>query len=248
MLPKMTTPTFAYTCPSGAQVTYRPFLVKEEKLLLMAREANDANAIMEAVQQVVTNCVQSSVPIDLLPMFDIEALFLQLRARSVGETCNVRFQCHQTITSNTYGVGLETTRSCETVSEYTVDLLAITPIFGVGHTKTIPLTETVGLTMKYPSFRFFKKFLNASLNTEEAFRLIESCIDTIYDANKVYRAKDCAPQELRDFLESLSGQQATQLDRFFETFPKIKTTIPFRCPACGYTEKLEIEGLESFFV
>jgi base plate protein len=245
MLPKLSVPTYTYTCPSGITVTYRPFLVKEEKLLLMARESNDANTIIEAVGQVVNNCVQSSIPVDLLPMFDIEAIFLQLRARSVGETANLRFQCHQTVMTSG---PIPTPRSCDTVSEYTVDLLGITPAFGEGHTKKIALTDSVGLIMKYPPFRFFKKFVNATLGTEEAFRVIETCIESIYDANKIYPAKDTSPLELREFLESLNGRQADQIDNFFNTFPKVRTTIPFKCPACGYTELLEVEGLESFFV
>lgn len=244
MLPKLTVPTFAYTCPSGTQVTYRPFLVKEEKLLLMARESNDANTIMDAVQQVVTNCVQTSVPIESLPMFDIEALFLQLRARSDGETTNLRFQCHQTVpTSGPIG----TPTSCDAISEYTVDLLSITPTFSPGHSKKIALTDSVGVIMKYPSFKYFKKFVNATLGTEEAFRIIEACIESIYDANKVYPVKDSSPTELREFLESLNSKQVEKIDQFFETFPKIRATIPFKCPKCGYTESLEVEGLESFF-
>jgi hypothetical protein len=245
MLPKMIVPTYAYTCPSGLTVTYRPFLVKEEKLLLMARESNDANTIMDAVGQVVTNCVQTSIPIDSLPMFDIEALFLQLRARSVGETANLRFECHQQLATSG---PIATVRSCGTISEYTVDLLAVTPKFGEGHTKTIPLTDSVGLIMKYPSFRYFKKFVNATLGTEEAFRLIESCIESVYDAQKIYPTKGTPPGELREFLESLTAKQVEKIDRFFETFPKIQTTIPFKCPSCGYEEVLEVEGLESFFV
>lgn len=245
MLPKLTTPTYSYTCPSGISVTYRPFLVKEEKLLLMARESNDANTIMDAVQQVVTNCVQSSTPVDLLPMFDIEALFLQLRARSVGETANLRFQCHQTVMTSG---PVPTPRSCDAISEYTVDLLNIVPTFGPGHSKKIALTDTVGVVMKYPSFKYFKKFINATLGTEEAFRVIESCIESIYDANKVYPVKDSSPIELREFLESLNSKQVELIDQFFNTFPKVKTTIPFKCPSCGYEEALEVEGLESFFV
>lgn len=246
MLPKLTVPTYAYTCPSGIQVTYRPFLVKEEKLLLMARESNDANTIMDAVQQVVSNCVKTSVPIEALPMFDIEALFLQLRARSVGETANLRFQCHQTIMT-TLG-STPTPRSCDTVSEYTVDLLKIVPVFGEGHTKKVALTDSIGLIMRYPSFKYFKKFVNATLGTEEAFRVIEGCIESVYDAQKVYTAKDSSPGELREFLESLNAKQVELIDTFFDTFPKVKTTIPFHCPSCGYEESLEVEGLESFFV
>lgn len=245
MLPKLTAPTYAYVCPSGTQVSYRPFLVKEEKLLLMARESNDANTIMDAVQQVVTNCVKTSVPIESLPMFDIEALFLQLTARSVGESANLRFQCHQ-LTSVGSPTGVET--PCGAVSEYTVDLLSIVPKFGKEHTKTIALTDTVGLIMRYPSFKYYKKFVNAVLGTEEAFRIIEACIESIYDANKVYPAKDSSPLELREFLESLTSKQVEKIDQFFESFPKIKTTIPFKCPSCGYGEPLEVEGLESFFV
>jgi hypothetical protein len=252
MLPKLVTPTYEYTCPSGLQVTYRPFLVREEKLLLMARESNDANSIMDAVEQVVTNCVQTSVPIASLPMFDVEAIFLQLRARSVGESANLRFQCHQQLTvpgltDYELAAGVMKTRSCDVVSEYTVDLLGIVPTWGEGHSKKIALTDTVGMIMRYPSFKFFKKFINATLGTEEAFRLIESCIESIYDAQKFYPAKDSSPTELREFLESLNAKQVEKIDTFFETFPKIKTTIPFKCPGCGYAESLEVEGLESFF-
>jgi hypothetical protein len=249
MLPKLVTPQYDYLCPSGMQVTYRPFLVREEKLLLMARESNDANTIMDAVEQVVKNCVQTSVPLDTLPMFDIEAIFLQLRARSVGESANLRFQCHQVISvPGLAQVGeVPTSRSCDVVSEYTVDLLGIVPTFGAGHSKTIPLNETVGLIMRYPSFKSFKKFINATLSTEDAFRVIESCIESVYDAQKFYPAKDASPTELREFLESLNTKQVESIDHFFETFPKIRTTIPFKCPGCGYTESLEVEGLESFF-
>jgi len=242
----LSVPLYDVTCPSGKKLSFRPFLGKEEKLLLIAMESEDAKVVFDTVIKILQNCVGdiSNVKVDTLPLFDIEYLFLNLRARSIGETVPLKYRCRSTV-QNTATQQAET---CGTISEYKVDLLSIKPAFGEGHTKYIALTDTVGVTLKYPAFKSFSKLARKDLPAEEAFEFVLNCIESVSDANTITYAKDVSREELIDFVESLSHQQIAKLDKFFQTMPKIESTVHFNCPKCGAKEDIVVSGLDNFFV
>jgi hypothetical protein len=240
MLPRLNVPLYDAELPSGTKVTFRPFLVKEEKMLLIAKASDDATSIVDAVKQVLHNCLEATpnISVDKLPLFDVEYLFLQLRARSIGEIIPLRYRCNKDIEGT----------PCGTISQYEVDLLAIKPVFGEGHSKQIELTPTMGLLMTYPTFKSFTRITREDLPAEEAFAVVGECVEAVYDADNKYYTKDAPPGELKEFIDSLSPRQVTLIDKFFDTLPKIQTTIPFLCPKCGNKEDIVVEGLDSFFV
>lgn len=233
-IPKLNVPIYETTLPSGTKLSFRPFLVKEEKLLLIAKHAGDVRSMIMAVKQVLQNCIEglSSVSIDKLPLFDIEYFFLQLRARSIGEIATLHYKC----------------TNCDTISNYSVDLMSIKPQFGEGHTKTIPLTETVGVTMRYPAFTSFERIAKEDLPAQESYAMVLECIESIYDKDQVYYTKDIPEKEVQDFVDSLTPRQAEKIDLFFDTLPKIQTTIQFDCPKCATKSPIVVEGLDSFFL
>jgi hypothetical protein len=245
LLPKLTVPLFEATCPSGLKVSFRPFLVKEEKLLLMAQQSKDTVAIIAAVKMLLDNCVGaiSGIDIDKLPLFDIEFLFLQLRARSIGEVVTLKYKCNQSIANTVSG----NSEICNAVSEYKVDLLSIQPKFDTGHAKYIQLTDTIGLTMRYPTFKSFRNVLSKELKKDESFSFIVDCIESISDQNAVVFTKDVLLEEVIAFVEDMTKPQVDKMDAFFDTMPKIETTLNFKCPKCGFEDNIEIKGLDSFF-
>lgn len=245
-LPKLNVPLYDVMCPSGQRVSFRPFLVKEEKLLLIALESQDMATITQTILQVLQNCVGdvSHIQVDKLPLFDIEFLYLNLRARSVGEQVKLRYRCHALVANAATSV-MET---CNAVSEYNVDLLSIKPTFGEGHQKYVALTENgVGVTLKYPTFKSFQKVARKDLPPDEAFTFLLECIESVNDADNVVLASEVPKEELVSFVDSLNHKQVEQIDNFFTTMPKIEYTVPFKCPKCGAIENILLSGLDSFF-
>lgn len=236
-LPKLNVPIYDAELPSGIKVQFRPFLVKEEKLLLIAKQSDDVRDMITTIQQVLQNCIIGT-QVEKLSLFDIEFLFLQLVARSIGETHVLRFKCN----SNTAN-GI-----CGKISNYNVNLLDVKPVFGPGHSKVIQLTNDVGLTMSYPSYKTFTTVAREDLPPEEAYDALISCIDSIYDSKGVYYIKDIPETEVKEFIESLTPSQVKKIDDFFDTLPKIETIVNFECPSCGTKEDVLVSGLESFFV
>jgi len=245
-LPKLNVPIYEITCPSGQKLSFRPFLVKEEKLLLIAMQSNDTKTIFETTLQVLKNCVEgvSNVKIEKLPLFDIEFLFLNIRARSIGEQVKLKYKCNGQIANVETGA----IQTCGMVSEYQIDLLSIQPTFGEGHNKYIDLTSAgVGVTLKYPTFTSFQRIVRKDLPSEEAFSFLLDCIESINDASSVTMAKDVPRTELIEFIDFLSHEQVSKMDKFFDTMPKIESTIHFNCPKCGTKEDIMVSGLDSFF-
>ena len=237
-LPKLTVPTYDVTLPvCNTLVSFRPFLVKEEKLLLMAVQSKDQETMTRTILQILTNCTLTQLNVEQLAVVDIECLFLHIRARSVGETISIQYKCPNLIE----GV------VCETSSTYTVDLLSIQPKFYPTHQRTIALTETVGLTMKYPSLKSLAKINFATLESQKLFEFVAANIESIYDADKVYLTKEIPAAEVMEFLDTLNSAQSRKLQEFFETMPQLVTTIPFHCPKCQYEELAEVKGLQNFF-
>ncbi len=242
MLPKIDVPVYDLKLLStGKKVKFRPFTVKEEKLFLMAAEANDAKTVTETIKQIINNCLLDKVDVDELPLFDIEQIFIQLRAKSVGEIVNLKYRCNNKILDQE----TKEEKNCNTVVEIDVDLNEIVPKEGIKKENKIEITENLGLVMKYPSLKVL-----ADYDDEESSVLntIISCIDYIYDKEQIYYAKDTTKEELMEFVESMQTKDLQKMKEFFDNTPKMKKNIHFKCPKCSYEEDVLVEGLESFFV
>jgi hypothetical protein len=245
MLPKIDVPVYDCILPSNKKkVKFRPFLVKEQKLLLMATEATEVKDSVEAMKQVVKNCVLDDVDVEALAVFDLEFLFLNLRARSVSEVVKVKYKCNNVIESK--GIDEEDKR-CENVVDIDINVLEITPEFGEGHSNKIQLSDKLGIVFKYPTFEMVENMTGKSEN-EVIFDLIIKSIDYIYDNDELYYAKDANQDELVEFIDGLTQEHLEKIKDFFDTLPKIKKDIKFECNKCGHHEDITIEGIQNFFV
>ena len=236
-LPTIATPTYELELPSTEQkIKYRPFLVKEEKLLLLALETEDTKEITNTIKQVLKNCVQGrGVKIENLPTFDIEYLFLNIRGKSVGESVEVN---------------LIAPDDGETSVSVTIDLDDIKVKKSEDHQKQIKLDDSLIMEMKYPSLdQFIKSNFDFSRENDidQSFELIASCIDKIYNEEEVWSASDVTKKELLEFLEQMNSIQFKQIEKFFETMPKLSHEITFKNPKTGVESTVVLEGLSSFF-
>lgn len=244
MLPKIDVPLYKISLPlSGKKLKIRPFLVKEEKILLMAMETEDDDAVLLAIKQIVTNCCVDNIDVDELPILDLEYIFLQLRARSVGEIIDLQYRCNNNVGAEENG----DPKKCGHIIKLNFNALEVKPEFDKKHDKKIQLTQKLGLVMKYPDFKIIESVKDLS-ETEAVTKTIISCIDYIYDEESVYYAKDTSEAELIDFVDSLTAEQFGKLQEFFDTIPKLKKNLNFKCVKCGYEEEIILEGIQSFFV
>jgi len=243
MLPKIDVPVYETKLISnGKTVKYRPFLVKEQKIFLMASQSEDVKDMISAIKQVLKNCVlNTDVDIDSLPVFDLEHLFLQLRARSVNEVVKLKYTCNNPIKNEN-----DEEKPCGGSVSIDVNILDIEPTKDPEHDNKIQLSENLGICMKYPSFDLLEK-LNVK-DDVDFLNIIIGCIDFIYDKDNMYYAKDADPTELNEFIENLQQSDMEKIQKFFETMPKIKKEFDFKCGKCGYQEHIEVEGMQSFFV
>ena len=238
-LPTITTPTYELNLPStGKKIKYRPFLVKEEKILILALETRDQNQITNAVKDVLKKCVITrGIKIDDLPTFDIEYLFLNIRARSIGEDINMIVTCPD---------------DRKTEVDVTVYVDEIKVIKSKEHVKDITLDKDMTLRMKYPSLN---QFIETNFDTEEesqttvdkTFQLIADCMDTVYTKEDAWDSKDYSPNERLEFIEQLSSKQFKQVEKFFATMPKLSHTIEVTNPNTKKKSKIVLEGLADFF-
>jgi len=241
MLPKIDVPIYEITLPLlQKKIKIRPFLVKEEKILLMAMEANDDNATLLAIKQIVNNCCIEKIDVDSLPILDLEYIFLQLRARSIGEIIELQYRCNNDVTNE------EETKKCNSIVKLEFNALEIEPTVDENHNKKIQLTPNLGVVMKYPDFKIMTKMEGLS-ETEMLSKMITGCIDYVYDKEQIYYAKDTKEEELIDCIDSLTREQFAKVQDFFDTIPKIKKTLNFKCGKCGYQEDVVLEGIQGFF-
>lgn len=241
-LPKIDVPIFEVKLiSSGKTVRFRPFTVKEQKLFLMAAESQDVDTSINTVRQVLQNCVLDDIDIDSLPVFDIENLFLNLRARSIGEIVNVRYRCNNEVDDDS---GKHT---CGNIVEYDLNILDIEPTVDSNHSKKIEFTDKLGMVMKYPTFEMIKNAEGKEVSNT-LMDMIVDCIDYIYDDEQIFYSKDTSRQELVDFVDSMQSKDLAKLQEFFDTMPRIKKTVDFKCNKCGYHETIDVEGTDSFFV
>ena len=241
-LPKIDVPIFTIDLPlSKTKLRYRPFLVKEEKLLLMAMEADDDNTVLSTIKQVINNCCLDEIDVDGLSITDLEYFFLSLRARSVGEMVDLQYKCNNKVKNEE---GEEHT--CDNLVKIKLNVLEIEPTFNEKHTNKIELTKNLGIVMKYPSFSTIQNS-KAENEVDKILEIIMDCVEYIYDADNIYYRKDMVDKELAEFIDSLSQTQFAKIQEFFETIPKIKKEVDFKCSKCNYEEKITIEGLQNFF-
>ena len=236
-LPKIATPTYELELPSTEQtVRYRPFLVKEEKLLVLALETEDTKQITNAIKSVLKSCVLTkSVKVETLPTFDIEYLFLNIRGKSVGEELEVKVICPD---------------DEKTEVPITIDLDEVKVQKSEGHNKQLKLDDNLMMEMKYPSLEQFIKNnfdFNDANQMEQSFDLIGSCIDKIYSEDEGWATADCTKKEVKEFLESMNSSQFKDIEKFFETMPKLSHTIKVKNPKTKVESEVVLEGLASFF-
>ena len=236
-LPKIATPTYELELPStGETVQYRPFLVKEEKLLVIALESDDTKQITTAIKTVIKNCViTKGIKVEQLPTFDIEYLFLNIRGKSVGEDIEVNIVCPD---------------DEETQVAVNINLDDINVQKSDNHTDKIKLDESIMMQMKYPSLDQFIKnnFEFSDKNVmDQSFELIASCVDKIFTEDEVWTASDCTKKEMTDFLEQMNSSQFKEIETFFETMPKLSHTVKVKNPKTKKESEVVLEGLASFF-
>ena len=244
-LPKIDVPVYeTKLISSGKTIKYRPFLVKEQKLFLMAAQAADEKETIDVVKQVLNNCILTDIDVDDLPTFDLEYLFMQLRARSVGEVVNLKYNCNNTLKDDK---GED--KVCGGLVKFDLNLLEIEPIRNEEHNNKIVLSDKLGVVMKYPTLKMIgdtKALQDESI--ESIMDIIIKCIDYIYDADQMYYAKDSTQEELMEFVESMQQDDLAKIQKFFTTMPKISKPLDFKCGKCGYEEKIVVEGMQNFFV
>ena len=236
-LPKIATPTYELELPSsGKTIKYRPFLVKEEKVLVIAMESEDTKQITNAIKAVLKSCVQTKgIKIEALPTFDIEYLFLNIRGKSVGEELEVNIICPD---------------DGETTVPVMIGLDEIQVDKSDGHSPQIKLDDNLMMEMKYPSLDEFIKNnfdFNEENQMDQSFQLIASCIDKIYSDEEVWATADCTKKEVNEFLESMNSSQFKLIEKFFETMPKLQHTIEVTNPKTKVKSEVVLEGLASFF-
>ena len=236
-LPRISTPTYELELPSTEQsIKYRPFLVKEEKLLVIALESEDTKQITNAIKTVIKNCILTKdIKVETLPTFDIEFLFLNIRGKSVGEQVEVNIICPD---------------DNETNVSVSINLDDIKVQKNKEHTNKIKVDPKIMMEMKYPSLEQFIKN-NFDFNNQNAmdqsFELIASCIDKIYTKDEVWSTSDVTKKELTEFLESMNSSQFKDIEKFFETMPKLSHKIQIKNPKTGVESEVVLEGLASFF-
>jgi len=236
-LPKIATPTYELVIPSSKKkIKYRPFLVKEEKILILAMESEDTNQIANAVKNVISSCILSrGIKVDKLSTFDIEYLFLNIRGKSVGEQIEVMVTCPD---------------DKKTKVPTSINIDSIKVQIDDKHSKDIVLDDQYTLRMKYPSLSEFIKnnFANIDdINVDDTFELIASCIEQVYSEEESFAASDCTKKELSQFLEQLNSSQFKMIETFFDTMPKLSHKVKVINPNTGVENEIILEGLQSFF-
>jgi len=247
MLPKIDVPIYELELPlSKKSVKFRPFLVKEEKILMMAMESDTDDSSLLAIKQIITNCCLSdNVDVETLPIIDLEYFFLNLRARSVGEIVNLQYKCNNKVKDEESGEE----KDCGNVVKLEVNILDIKPKISEKHTTKIVLSPKMGIVMKYPSFKMVEDNVKVEGGEiEKLMSILLNCIESVYTEDSIFYAKDIPKEELSDFVESLTREQFAKVQEFFDTMPKIKKELSFICNKCGYKENIFVEGLQSFFV
>ena len=234
-LPKLTTPTYELEIPStDEKVKYRPFLVKEEKILLMAMESGENKDIVQAVKDIVSECTFNKLNLGTMPMFDVEYIFLNIRAKSVGETSKLNLLCPD---------------DKKTYAQVEINLSEVKVKVDDGHTNKIELDNDMGMIMTYPTIDSFSETGITTITATNMLDVIGACVLQIYEekGKKVYEAKDQTKKELSEFIESMNTKQFKQIQSFFDTMPKLKHEVKVKNPKTKKESKITLTGLNDFF-
>ena len=236
-LPKIDAPVYELDLPlSKKHIRFRPFLVKEQRNLMMALESDDKGNIEKNVRQVLHNCtLTEGIEIDDLPILDVEYYFLQLRARSVGEVVENKYKCENLVDE----------KPCGNLMESNLNLLDIKVNMPENQSDVIQLNNKLSIKLKYPEFSILSADISSV--TDLAFSMIVNSIEYIFDGEQYYYAKESSPEELTEFVESLNQQQFSKIEDFFSNLPTLNKNIQMDCNKCGFHHTIEVEGLESFF-
>lgn len=233
-LPKLETPTYRMQVPSsGKVVSFRPYLVKEEKVLLMALESQDEKQMIQAVKDIISACTFKELEVRDLTMYDLEYVFTQLRAKSVGEVSTVLLKCEECEAENEVSINLDTGVTVKKNEE--VD-------------NKIKLTDTIGVMMKHPNVDTMMEHMTSdSKDVDKMFAIVCSCIDYIYQDDQIFDASEQSHQELREFIESLSSEQFAMMKKYIESMPSSVCDASFDCVSCQHHNKVELRGMVNFF-
>ena len=230
-LPKLATATYELELPSTAEIIkYRPFLVKEQKVLMMASESKEDKQIVEAVKNIIKSCTFDKLDVDKLPLFDIEYIFIKLRAKSVGETAKVTVTCPDD----------EKTRAIVNINLDKIDMT-----IKEDHTNIINITDDVSLTLKYPLIDDFKNFKDSEGSTS-FFGLIKKCVESVTEGETIHKRIDFTDKELDEFIDSLNGAQLSKIMKFYETMPRLRHVVEVENPKTKVKSEVVIEGLANF--
>ena len=234
-LPKMTTPTYELEVPStDTKISYRPFLVKEEKILMIAMESKDNTQIINAVRDIVSACTFDKLDVGTMPMFDVEFIFLNIRAKSVGEVSKLKVLCPD---------------DKKTYANIEVDLTKVEVQVDEGHTNKIELTDDMGIILTYPSMKSFQDLGIQNIDSKNMLDVVGACILQIYEekGEKIYEGKDQTKKELTEFIENLNSKQFKNIQDFFSTMPRLKHDVMVKNPKTKKESKLTLTGLNDFF-
>lgn len=232
-LPKLDTPTYELEQPStGEKIKYRPFLVKEQKTLMLAQESEDEKQIRDALAGLISGCTFEAVDPFKIPIFDVEYLFLRIRGKSVGEKVELSLLCPD---------------DNETKVNKTINLEDIGVTMKVGHTNEIGITENVKVVMKYPTLNDVVDMGQDMSSSEDMFKMIKRCVWEVHDKDTIYNKVDISDSELEDFVDSLTGEQFEGITNFFDTMPKVQHSIEVTNPKTKKKGEILVEGIQSFF-
>ena len=232
MLPKLDTPTYRLTLPSSREeIQYRPFLVKEQKLLMMAQESEDDNQVVDTVSQIVSACTFDKIDVNTSPMFDIEYIFLQIRGKSVGEKIDLMLTCPD---------------DEKTSVPVQVDINDISVLMSEEHNNEIDITNDIKMVFRYPLLKDVKGIPVNTKDVDLIFHLLYGCTESIQHGEEIYNRVDISDKELAEFIDSLTGEQFERITDFFQTMPKLRHVIPVKNPKTEVESEVVVEGLASF--
>ena len=232
MLPKLDTPTYRLTLPSTKEeIQYRPFLVKEQKLLMMAQESENENEIVDMVSQIVNACTFEKIDVDTSPMFDIEYIFLQIRGKSVGEKIDLMLTCPD---------------DEKTSVPVQVNINDISVLMSEEHNNEIDITNDIKMVFRYPLLKDVKGIPANTKDVDLIFHLLYGCTESIQHGEEIYNRVDISDKELAEFIDSLTGEQFERITDFFQTMPKLRHVIPVKNPKTEVESEVVVEGLASF--
>lgn len=231
--PKLDTPRYEMKVPStGKKVVYRPYLVKEEKVLMLALESSDETQMIRAIKDVISSCTEQGVDVEKMTMFDLEYIFMRLRGKSVGETTDVSIKC----------------KSCETKNDTKVNLESVVVNVPKESARKIKLTDAVGVIMKYPSVNEMLEIQSSSASeVDKLFDVIAVCIDSVYSGDEIFDSGSQSAKEMKDFIESLSSDQFNKVKDFIQDMPAATIAVDFTCSSCSTHNQFDVKGLANFF-